>query len=77
VWPILKNNLPVTMAKLGYRTYKEIAEKTGLTETTVSKLMRSELGPGERIYFETIETLCRSFHIQVTDIFEYVHEEDQ
>lgn len=73
---MIRNNLPVTMAKLGYRTYKDIARKSGLTETTISKLMNSSMCDEERIYFGTINAICKAFSIQITDIMEYVGDKD-
>jgi transcriptional regulator with XRE-family HTH domain len=56
----------------GLSTDSEIAERTGLTRTTVFRLMKGRIAPGERV----IATLLASFpdrHFE--DIFEIAYED--
>ncbi|WP_396653994.1 helix-turn-helix domain-containing protein [Mechercharimyces sp. CAU 1602] len=65
------------MAKLGLRTNREIATLTGMSERAIGILMRpTYFEEDKRIYFGTIEKLCNTFNIQVTDIFEYVPDDE-
>lgn len=48
-------------------TQKELAEKTGLAESTVSKLVRGE----EDCKLSTIDKICSYLQCKITDIIEF------
>ncbi|WP_263707883.1 helix-turn-helix domain-containing protein [Shouchella tritolerans] len=61
---IVKNNLRVLMAK-HKMNIKDVAEKTGLSRTTISKLYNEQ---STTIAFETIYKLCKLFDVDVNDL---------
>ncbi|GIN08704.1 hypothetical protein J1TS1_28490 [Shouchella clausii] len=61
---IVKNNLRVLMAK-NKMNIKDVAEKTGLSRTTISKLYNEQ---STTIAFETIYKLCKLFDVDVNDL---------
>ncbi|WP_017728539.1 helix-turn-helix domain-containing protein [Halalkalibacterium ligniniphilum] len=69
---IVKNNLRVLMAK-HKMNIKDVAEKTGLSRTTISKLYNEQ---STTIAFETIYKLCTLFDVSVDELL-YIDEEGE
>lgn len=60
----VKNNLRVLMAK-HKMNIQDVAEKTGLSRTTVSKLYNEK---STTIAFETIYKLCQLFNCEIEEL---------
>ena len=69
---IVKNNLRVLMAKRKMNI-KDVAEKTGLSRTTISKLYNEQ---STTIAFETIYKLCTLFECSVDELI-YIDETEE
>jgi putative transcriptional regulator len=54
-------------------TYERMVEETGLSSTTLARMLKTE--PLERIDAGTINALCRYFGCGLSDLLEYVPEE--
>ena len=66
---MMKNKVFEQMAKRGYRTRKEVAEKLGMTQNNFGRIVNGEI---KAIRLETLEALCRLLDCQTNDLFEYV-----
>ena len=65
---MLKNHLSKLMGEKRY-TIIEVSRKTGLTTSTISNLYNDKV---KRLYFDTLEKLCKLFNCQPNDLFEYI-----
>lgn len=54
-------------------TQRKLAEMTGLRPNTISELYNER---AKRIDFSTIERLCTALDCQVSDLFDYIPEND-
>ena len=69
-----------TMIKCNLSTYmgrdrkkiQDVVNETGLARNTVGNLYRDK---ATRIDYDTIDKLCRMFHIGVGDLLEYIPEQ--
>ena len=60
------------MRKEKSMTQKELAAKTGIQVNTISKMCRNDI---KQIPVNAIDQICRLFHCQVSDIFQYIESE--
>ena len=71
-----------TMVKCNLSTYmgrdrkkiQDVVNETGLARNTVGNLYRDK---ASRIDYDTIDKLCRMFHIGVGELLEYVPDEEK
>lgn len=64
-----------TMHDLRMSNQTEIARLCGLSRQTINDLWHSNFKGKEGIQFETLDKLCRTFNLQVSDIIEYIPDE--
>ena len=69
---MIKVKLQLAMAHAGLRRQKELAEKTGLTESHISKISQEKSGG---ISYKTLDRLCEALGCGVGDILEHVPNE--
>ena len=62
---MIKSNLPILMARHGYRNINKISSATGISRTTLTALY---YGTGSGIQYETLDKLCAFFECQIGDI---------
>lgn len=65
-----------TMLDLRISNQAEIARRCGLSRQTINDLWRRDLGGKEGIHFETLDKICRTFGIKVSDVIEYVDHDE-
>lgn len=70
---MLRNKVFEQMAKQGIRTRKALAEKVGLTEPNIGKIVSGDI---KGIRLDTLEALCRVLNCQPNELFEYVAGEE-
>lgn len=75
---MIRSNLPRLRFEKGERegrdlTYRVISEETGLSPSTITRLMSRE--PVDRIDGNTLSTLCRYFGVGVQDVLTYIPDE--
>ncbi|MDK4474591.1 helix-turn-helix transcriptional regulator [Fusobacterium necrophorum] len=68
---MIKNYLSKLMGEKRY-SIVEVAQKTGMSSTTISNLYNEKV---KRLDFDTLEKLCKLFNCKVQDIIEYIPEE--
>jgi DNA-binding Xre family transcriptional regulator len=68
----LKCRLPEIRARNGRMTLTDVAVKTGIALSTLSRV---DSGKSHRLDYETVVTLCALFKIHPGDLFEIVWEE--
>lgn len=61
----MKNNLKAILAIKGIKA-NQMSRDTGISETTISKLVR---GNTRGIYFDTLETICVYLGVTPNDLF--------
>lgn len=71
---MIRSRLPVVMAEQGKFRVAEVSRDTGIGKTTLLALYH---GKSKGIQFETLDTLCRYFGVNVNDLLEYVEVEDR
>lgn len=69
----IKCNLSTLMGANRYNI-QDVADKTGLTRDTISKLYHDNMG---RIDSKTLSKLCALFKCSVGDILIYIPDEDE
>ncbi|CNB28351.1 helix-turn-helix domain-containing protein [Streptococcus agalactiae] len=67
---MVKNNLHIVMA-LNNTKASEVAEKTGISKSTISKFINGKTD----IKLSTLISLCIFFKCQLTDLIELTHED--
>lgn len=68
---MIKCRLKVLLAEHDM-TQKELAAKTGIQVNTISKMCRNDI---KQIPVNAIDQICKLFHCQVNDIFQYKESE--
>ena len=68
---MIKNYLSKLMGEKRY-SIVEVAQKTGMSSTTISNLYNEKV---KRLDLDTLEKLCKLFNCKVQDIIEYIPEE--
>lgn len=68
---MIKCRLKVLLAEHDM-TQKELAAKTGIQVNTISKMCRNDI---KQIPVNAIDQICKLFHCQVSDIFQYTETE--
>jgi len=71
---LLKCNLRVLMAKQKIDTIQELMKKSGLSRNAINNIYREEKLEGTKL--ETFIKLCDVFDCQLSDIIEYVPDEN-
>lgn len=62
----LKNDLPVLMAKNGYKTLKQLAQDTKITYFRLRQFANQQ---NQTIDYEIVEKLCSHFNCDIVDLF--------
>jgi putative transcriptional regulator len=65
---MIKNHLSKLMGEKRY-TIVQVAEKTGMSTSTISNLYNEKV---KRLDFDTLEKLCKLFNCKVQDLIEYI-----
>ena len=68
---MIKNHLSKLMGENRY-TIVQVAEKTGMSTSTISNLYNEKV---KRLDFDTLEKLCKLFNCKVQDLIEYIPDE--
>ena len=68
---MIKNYLSKLMGEKRY-SIVEVAQKTGMSSTTISNLYNEKV---KRLDFDTLEKLCKLFNCNVQDLIEYIPDE--
>jgi putative transcriptional regulator len=66
---MMKNRVFEQMAKSGIKTRRELAQRVGLTESNISRIVSGQV---KAIRLDTLESLCKVLDCQPGDLFEYV-----
>ena len=69
---MIKNYLSKLMGENRY-TIVEVAKKTGMSASTISNIYNEKI---KRLDFDTLEKLCKLFNCQVSDLIEYIPEDN-
>lgn len=69
---MIKNYLSKLMGEKRY-TIVQVAEKTGMSTSTISNLYNEKV---KRMDFDTLEKLCKLFNCKVQDLIEYIPDEE-
>ncbi|RHF75053.1 XRE family transcriptional regulator [Fusobacterium mortiferum] len=69
---MIKNHLSKLMGEKRY-TIVQVAEKTGMSTSTISNLYNEKV---KRLDFDTLEKLCKLFNCKVQDLIEYIPDEE-
>ena len=70
---MIKCNLSLYMGR-DRKKIQDVVNETGLARNTVGNLYRDK---ASRIDYDTIDKLCRMFHIGVGELLEYVEDEEK
>ncbi len=70
---MIRVNLDIMLAKRGMSSL-ELAEKLGITPANLSILKTNK---GKAIRFTTLDALCRILSCSVSDILEYIPDEEE
>ena len=71
---VIKNRVYEQMARMGFRTRRDLAREIGITESNVSRIVSGDI---KAIRLNTLNALCRVLQCQTSDIFEYIPDTEQ